>query len=382
MTEGGARRRDGDRLFRGVVGASALLTVLTLVTSRFIQEPQVAGGMRSLPRMRPPPASVSDVLRSLGVGSLLWYACLLSAPLFILLSRRAPVERRRWLFGVSMHVLLIALLSLITAWLQYRLTYGGSASAPPLSAFLEVGLITGGLPFLTVAAVAHALDARSRAHERDLEAERVRSQLAESRLEALTAQLQPHFLFNTLQGISTLIMRDPVAADAMLTNLSDLLREVLRRGDRREVELGEELRVLEPYLDISRRRFGERLNVKLAIDENATRAMVPFFVLQPLVENALHHGISSHAGQGTIEISARRSDTQLLMHVADDGPGIVSPDTNRGIGLANTRERLREMYGTAATMEIGRPERGGFRVALTLPFREASARVDARRELA
>jgi LytS/YehU family sensor histidine kinase len=214
------------------------------------------------------------------------------------------------------------------------------------------------------------LEARIRAQERELEAERIRSQLAESRLEALTAQLQPHFLFNTLQGISTLIARDPVAADRMLTSLSDLLREVLRRGDTREVELGEELRVLESYLDISRTRFGERLTVTVDVEACAERALVPFFILQPLVENALHHGISSHAGAGSIEIGARRDGERLLLTVADDGPGTVAPDAQRGIGLANTRARLEELYGRANSLELGRPPEGGFRVSVAIPYRE------------
>ena len=229
------------------------------------------------------------------------------------------------------------------------------------------------MPFLTVAAAAHALEARSRAHERELEAERIRSQLAESRFGALTAQLQPHFLFNTLQGISTLIMRDPVAADRMLASLSDLLREVLRRGDKREVELGEELRVLEPYLDISRIRFGDRLTVTVNVDDETRCALVPFFVLQPLVENALHHGISSHAGAGRIEIEAREFGGRLLLTVTDDGPGTALPDAGRGIGLANTRARLQELYGSEHSLELRRPTEGGFRVSVAIPYRVREA---------
>jgi LytS/YehU family sensor histidine kinase len=233
-------------------------------------------------------------------------------------------------------------------------------------------MITGTLPFLTVAAGAHALEARARAHERELEAERIRSQLAESRLQALTAQLQPHFLFNTLQGISTLITRDPPAADAMLTSLSDLLREVLRRSDAREVDLSEELRVLEPYLDISRRRFGERLSVRTSMDDRAAGALVPFFILQPLVENALHHGISSHAGAGWIEIAGRRDGDRLVLTVTDSGPGTAAPDAGRGIGLTNTRARLEELYGTAYSLELGRidGDAGGFRVRVSIPYRK------------
>jgi len=372
MTQGSApkTKRAGDRLFWSVVAASATLTVLTLIASRFAATPFTPRGGRALPRMRSAPANAGELLLSLGVGSLIWYACFASAPLFIWMSRRFPFVPKRRLSSLGVHVAVVVLLAAVTALLQFKITYGDASMAPPLSAYMNVGLIGGILPFFTVAAAAHALEARSRAQERELEAERMRSQLAESRLEALTAQLQPHFLFNTLQGISTLITRDPVAADRMLTNLSDLLREVLRRGEKREVELTEELRVLESYLDISRARFGDRLTVSVAVDEAAERALVPFFILQPLVENALHHGISSHAGAGSIEIAAQRVNGQLRLRVSDDGPGTVTPDAQRGIGLANTRARLRELYGTAHSLDLGRPPEGGFRVDVTIPYRE------------
>jgi two-component system, LytTR family, sensor kinase len=365
-------RRSGDRLFWSVVAVSAALIVVTLVASRFAAEPRrmLPPGAVALPRMQRPPASTSELLRTLGVGSMIWYACFASAPLFIWLSRRFPFDRKRWTSSLGVHLGVVLLLALVTAWLQYHVSYRGSPYAPRLTEFLKVALITGTLPFVTVGTAAHALAAWARAHERELEAERVRSQLAESRLEALTAQLQPHFLFNTIQGISTLITRDPAAADEMLTSLSDLLRDVLRRGDRREVELCEELRVLESYLDISRRRFGERLTISMAVDDSVGRALVPFFILQPLVENALHHGIGSHAGAGTIQIAARRTGGRLSLIVSDDGPGIVVPDTHRGIGLANTRARLRELYGDAQSLDLSRPAEGGFRVTVSIPYRE------------
>ncbi len=371
MTNG---KRTGDRLFWSVLSASAALTLLTLIASRFVAPlPEPPAGARSFPRMRMPPENTGELLRSLGVGSLIWYACFLSAPLFIWMSRRLPFDRRRWASSLAVHLVVIAMLAAVTASLQYLLSFRGSPMAPGIGAYLRVAMMAGILPFFTVAAAAHALDARARAHERELEAERMRSQLAESRLGALTAQLQPHFLFNTLQGISTLIMRDPVAADQMLTSLSDLLREVLRRGEKREVELSEELRVLEPYLDISRRRFGDRLTVSLVVGEEVARALVPFFILQPLVENALHHGISSHAGAGSVEIAARRDGDRLVLSVTDDGPGVVIPDAGRGIGLANTKARLRELYGDAQTLELGWPAGGGCRVTVALPYREMRA---------
>lgn len=358
---------------------SAALTVITLIAAQFVAEPMgMPKGARMLPRMRPAPANTGELLRSLGVGSLIWYACFLSAPLFIWMSRRLRFDRKRRASSLAIHVVVIGLLASVTALLQYQLTYRGSSLAPPVGDALRVGLIAGILPFVTVAAAAHALEARARAQERDLESERMRSQLAESRLEALTAQLQPHFLFNTLQGISTLITRDPVAADAMLTSLSDLLREVLHRGEKREVELSDELRVLESYLDISRRRFGERLSITVAVNGTTSRALVPFFILQPLVENALHHGIGSHAGAGAIEIAAQHTGDRLLLTVTDDGPGTVAPDAQRGIGLANTTARLREMYGNAQSLEFGRPPEGGFRVAVAIPFRERTIEAQPR----
>ncbi|MFL5578858.1 MAG: sensor histidine kinase [Gemmatimonadaceae bacterium] len=370
MTE---RTHTRDRLLLGVAAASAALALLSMAASRLAGPERVPARPRGLPRVPAPPASVGDVLRSLGVGSLVWYACLASAPLFVWMARRFPFDRARWPASLGAHVLAVGALAAITALLRYRVVYGGSPFAPPLGAFLVVGTIGGALPFLTVAAAAQAIEARFRAHQRALEAERARSQLAETRLEALMAQLQPHFLFNTLQGISTLITRDPAAADQMLASLSDLLREVLRGRGRREVPLAEELRVLQPYLDISRRRFGQRLAITVAVDDEVGRALVPFFVLQPLVENAIHHGVSSHAGAGLVEISGRRDDGRLLLAVTDDGPGAAAPDAGRGIGLANTRARLQELYGDAHSLEMGRLDGGGFRVCLAIPFRLEAA---------
>ncbi|HEY6829931.1 MAG TPA: histidine kinase [Gemmatimonadaceae bacterium] len=362
-------RRGEARLLWGVATGAAALSLLTFIASRFVPELPIPRG--ALPRMKSAPSSPTELLRSLGVGSLIWYGCFASAPFFVWLSRRVTIDRRTWKTGVSVHLAAVILFALATAWLQFHFTYHGSPMAPPLSAYLKVGLITDALPYLTVAVAAHAIDARTRVYERDLEAARVRSQLAESRLEALTAQLQPHFLFNTLQGISTLITRNPVAADAMLSDLSDLLREVLRRGERREVTVDEELRVLESYLSISRRRVGERLAITVSRGDDVGQALVPFFVLQPLVENALHHGVGSHAGPATVSVDARRDDQRLVLTVTDNGPAVNVPDSGRGIGLANTRERLSGLYGDAQRLDTGRSPDGGFTVRVELPFHEA-----------
>jgi two-component sensor histidine kinase len=362
--------RGTDRLLRMAGVAALALTAFTYLASRFTAPIPAPPGARLLPRVPRPPANVGEVLRILGVGSLVWYASFLSAPLFVWTARRLPLDRRHWLASVATNLSLIVGLTVLTAWAQFELTFRGVASPPPIGGYLRFGLITGMLPFLAVDAVAHAAVAVSRAHDREVEAERIRTQLVESRLAALTAQLQPHFLFNTLQGISTLIQRDPAAADTMLTNLSDLLREVLRRGQQREVELQEELAVLQPYLEISRQRFGDRLSVGVLCDDASRRALVPFFILQPLVENSLRHGIEAHAGAGSIAVDACRTDGKLILTVTDDGPGAEANENGRGVGLTNTIARLRELYGDAQSLDVSRPAVGGYRVRVTIPYHE------------
>ncbi|HET9424005.1 MAG TPA: histidine kinase [Gemmatimonadaceae bacterium] len=367
--------RRSDRLFWSVLGGSAAVALLTVVIIRLLPPsppPMMPAGTRSLPRMRAPRGDIStgDLMRSMGIGSLTWYVSILSAPLFIWLSRRVPFDRRRWPVSLAIHVAIIGALAASIGLVQYRLTYTGLPGAPTAWDFLRAALLTGTLPFVTVAAAAHALEAMMRARDRELDAAKVRGQLAEARLEALTAQLQPHFLFNTLQAISTLIPRDPAGAEKMLANLADLLREVLRRGDQREITLREELRVLESYLAISRRRFGDRLTVSIVAPGETLAAAVPFFILQPLVENALDHGVGSRAGPASVTITAEREGERLVLTVTDDGPGSEA-DVRPGIGLANTESRLTGMYGANKTLTVGSQPGGGFRVRIDIPFRAA-----------
>jgi two-component system, LytTR family, sensor kinase len=373
------------------VTASLTLAALTLVVLGSTRPPSLpAGPGPVLPRMPGPGASlgVGGLLRSMGIGSLTWYASILAAPGFVLLGRRFPWDRRGWVASLAAYALVIGALVVITAVVQYRLAYGGSPMAPALGIYLRAVVLTGGLPFLAVAALTQAFDARARAHERELDAVQVRGQLAEARLAALTAQLQPHFLFNTLQGISTLIRSDPEGADRMLARLSDLLREVLLQGGGREVSMEEELRVLEAYLDIARWRFGARLSVTVDVAEVDRTALVPFFLLQPLVENALRHGVESRAGPASVRIAATRSADVLEVAVTNGGgaasglpAGATSTDAGederRGVGLANTRARLTELYAEAYTLVHGADGEGGFEVRVTLPYRRAAGEATA-----
>jgi sensor histidine kinase YesM len=154
----------------------------------------------------------------------------------------------------------------------------------------------------------------------------------------------------------------------MLAHLADLLREVLRQGDKRETSLREELRVLEAYLEISRKRFGDRLTIAIEAAPETLDLTVPFFVLQPLVENALHHGVGARSGPATITIRASVTGGHLELAVSDDGPG-ADGDIRRGIGLTNTEARLAGLYGSGSSMTIGSGERGGFSVRLAIPIR-------------
>jgi len=193
--------------------------------------------------------------------------------------------------------------------------------------------------------------------------------LAQAKLQALQMQLNPHFLFNTLHSISSLMHKDVEAADTMITRLGDLLRAALAGAETQEVPLREELTLLELYLAVEQVRFGSRLSVKIDVAPDALEAQVPNLILQPLVENAIRHGIEPRARPGRIELRARRENGALTVVVSDDGAGLIgNAQIKEGIGLSNTRARLRELYGANHRFELLRSEQGGVRVEINLPF--------------
>jgi LytS/YehU family sensor histidine kinase len=202
---------------------------------------------------------------------------------------------------------------------------------------------------------------------------RAETAAAEARLGALQHQLNPHFLFNTLNAISTLVAeRRNDAASEMLARLGDLLRTTLRRDSAPYVALGDELSYVERYLDIERVRFTDRLEIRLDIAEEAYRARVPFLILQPLVENAITHGIAPLTPGGTIALEGRRNGEWLELTITNSAPVAAPSSTNgTGIGIANVRERLRAAYGDRHAMDQGRAGDGQYRVHLRLPFEQA-----------
>jgi two-component system LytT family sensor kinase len=323
--------------------------------------------------------------RSIGATALTWYAWAALTPVIVVLVRRFPFTKGRWKASVLVH--LVASMVLFGA--QFGLFSLGSHAfhlAPPLSArrlamgppppplgpvqeafrwyfFRGAGtyaLIVGGLVLLEYV-------------RKDRERVALEGQLALAELKALRMQLQPHFLFNTLHAIGVLIHSDPKAAHVMLTRLAELLRLSLDTASEPELPLEVELAFVEKYLAIQKARFGDRLTVRYALEPDTMRGLVPTLVMQPLVENALEHGVAPHARPGVIEIATSRTADALTIRVRDNGNGLSEGEgrVKSGVGLANTRGRLRQLYGDRSSLTLANAVGGGLEAILEMPWREA-----------
>lgn len=233
------------------------------------------------------------------------------------------------------------------------------------------------LVFFSLVGVGSAIDYALRYRERELAAAELETELSQARLAALQSQLRPHFLFNTLHSISTLIYRDADAANGMLSRLADLLRLTLGTEGAQTVALQDELDFLAAYLDIQKIRFGSRLWVQIDAAPEVLDAEVPAFLLQPLAENAIVHGFAERVQTGRLWVSAAAEGGMLRLRVADDGAGVADPallERPGGIGIANTRARLEHLYGAAARMDAAHRPGGGLELTITLPL-EAGTKV-------
>lgn len=233
----------------------------------------------------------------------------------------------------------------------------------------HLGLLTYGVMLV----VLRAIDSQRRLRDERLRNAQLETQLAQSQLQALRMQLQPHFLFNTLNAISALALADPVQARQMIARLSDFLRLTLEERHAQQVPLSREVELLNCYLGIQQVRFQDRLTTHLDVSADTVRALVPNMILQPLVENALRHGLLDKTERGSLHIVTRREGDALLLCVDDDGIGLPPDGAKEGIGLGNTRTRLDMLFGNAATVELQRKEAGGTRVELRFPFQESVA---------
>jgi LytS/YehU family sensor histidine kinase len=228
----------------------------------------------------------------------------------------------------------------------------------------------------------HAVTFYRHAREREAQAAQLAQQLAEAELAALRMQLNPHFLFNALNAVSSLMLRDVPAANRMLARLGELLRLTLEGSRQQEVPLEQELAFIRRYLDVEQVRFGDRLQVEVNTPADALQATVPTLLLQPLVENVMRHAVAPAQGPVSLTICAVRENGSLVVEVRDSGPGGAAPKSasqGHGIGLANTRQRLQQLYGDAQQLSLTRHADGGTTVRITLPYRDADDdRGDAR----
>jgi sensor histidine kinase YesM len=336
-----------------------------------------------------PPASARDLLWA--GGDWLVYA-VLTPPIFAL-TRRWPIARPHIVRRALLH--LVFALVFCVAWatlgkvleIVLALTFRPDEARALMNAggarFLQkfgwnlVGWIFVTLPFgvvvyLSIAGIAHAIRYFFEATDREVQLARVSEQLASTRLAALQAQLNPHFLFNSLNTIAVLVRDgDSRTATRVIEQLSDVLRSTLGRTQANEVTLDDELALVRQYLAVEQARFSDRLRPVLDIDPGALSAAVPRFALQHLVENALRHGIAKRTDAGRVVVTARRDGDMLDLSVEDDGPGVAAATVDtRGHGLDNTRERLRTLYGERASLVVTAAPGQGTVARLRIPYRE------------
>jgi len=306
-----------------------------------------------------------------------WFAL---TPFVLWLANRFPLERGRLLSSIPIQLFagaFFSVFSLTIFTLARRSIFGREMGPATLRAELQDLIIgefhTELLVCWAIIGIVNSLNYYRKYRERELKASQLEARLVESRLEALRAQLHPHFLFNTLNSISVLMRKDVEAADRMLIQLSCLLRVTLTKDTAHEIPLRQELDFLERYLEIEQTRFQDRLTVRMLIDPAALDGMVPQLIFQPLVENAIRHGIADRESGGLIEICAEQRDGRISLEVRDNGPGILRPAREfiEGVGLANTRARLDHLYGPEGCFEWRNANQGGLIVTATLPFHTA-----------
>jgi two-component sensor histidine kinase len=303
-----------------------------------------------------------------------WYIWALLAPGIIWFSRKFAFEREHRGRNLGLHVL-ASVAAAVLHWSlnnlcrHYVLGFPGSIS---LAYAFHSSVVT----YWILVGTTWGYDYYVRYRQGELRAAQLSVQLAQAQLQALRTQLHPHFLFNTLNAISALVHRNPEAADRMVARLSDLLRLTIEGIGVQEVPLAKEIDFLTGYLEIEKTRFADRLTVDMQIAPEALAARTPYLILQPLVENAIRHGIAPRSQPGQVAICAHRENGFLVLEVSDNGaglaPGLTAP-AREGVGLSSTRARLEKLYGQRQRFEMKNGPSGGFVVTLTIPFQSAGS---------
>ena len=314
-----------------------------------------------------------------------WIPWALATPLVLRLARRFPPVTLRPVASWLVHLGACAAVGLTfaawTTWLDFAFNpYARSSSA---GSFVHVwfdkfynGILSFLVLYAAIVAVSYVLDSRERLARQRTETARLNELLSKAQLDALRRQIEPHFLFNTLNAVAGLVREGRNdAAVGMIAGLSDFLRRVLQDSNAQQVPLGEEMAFAQKYLDIQKVRFAERLQLSVDVPRELYPAQVPSLILQPMVENAVKHGIAKRAQGGAIRIAASRSDGVLTLRVSNDGPSLpVGWElAGAGIGMSNVRTRLQSLYGDAFELSMRNQEAGGVEVSVSLPFAVAVA---------
>jgi two-component system LytT family sensor kinase len=306
------------------------------------------------------------------------YLWALLTPFLLWLARRFHIERGYRVRNFLLHVFLSATFSTLTIvgiHSMYLYLFHINFSYNTLLRNINGNLHYYGLIYWLILLVTHAFDYYNRFREAELRESKLQTQLAQAQLQALKMQLHPHFLFNTLHSISALQRKDLVAANHMIVRLGDFLRLTLDNSGAQDVPLQKELEFLGCYLEIQRIRFQDRLSVNIDVDPKALDAQVPNLILQPIVENAIKHGIAPYTTPGHIDIRAHCNNGLLQLQVRDNGQGLCASDCSgsamrEGLGLANTKARLSKLYDTAYRFDLTNAPEGGLLVSLEIPFKQ------------
>jgi two-component system LytT family sensor kinase len=333
--------------------------------------------------MRGQPAGWRMALLLQAPQAVLWA---MFTPVILWLCRRFPLERGQWPRSIAVHALVsvsfVFLLDILYTWHVSNVIPAWEGMRPfwtRVTTLFVVWIASDGMLYWMVVALQYAAERQRRLRERELSASQLETQLVQADLQALKMQLHPHFLFNALNTIGSLVRTgDRDNAVSVVAGLGDLLRRVLDGASQQEVPLKQELDFVRSYLAIEQARYRDRLKVAISVDDGALDARVPHLILQPLVENAIRHGIGPHLAAGRLTIGVRRIGDRLHLLVRDDGPGIGATngsgtEPRPGIGLSNTRARLQRLYGDDFGLEVCNAVDGGLEARIELPFQLAAA---------
>jgi two-component system LytT family sensor kinase len=321
-----------------------------------------------------------DFLENLKVNLIQWLPWSILALFALQLAKRYPLDLKKWYASIPLHVLFGLFFSVIQSFIYtiYSVILYGFTKMHPIKYFLASMTKITSFHLLTYAVIVVAGQMwiyYGKNKENELRTSRLETQLVLAQLDVLRMQLNPHFLFNTLHTILAQVRKDPQAAESMISLLSDLFRKTLETSDLQEVPLKDELDLLEIFLEIQQNRFKDRLKVRWAIDPETLDLPVPNLILQPIVENAVRHGIATQTQIGAISISSEIGNGTLIIRVQDSGPGFSGDREDlfaSGFGLRNCRDRLDRLYGKDYRLTLDNAPQGGALVSLEIPLRSHS----------